>query len=126
LMTQNFSTIARELQKNSELATKTHLLSISVDPQYDQPEILREYGARFTGSEKSNSFNQWEFAAGTAEQVKAIAQFFGMSYRTEKNQIIHSLRTAIIDANGRVFKVYRGNEWKPDQIVKDLESLSLK
>ncbi len=39
--------------------------------------------------------------------------------------MIHSLRTAVIDPDGKLVKLYRGNEWKPDQIVSDLKALTL-
>ncbi len=123
LMSENFAQIRKELQKNPALNDKVRMLSISVDPDYDKPKVLREYGARYIGSNKPDAFKQWEFATGSAEQVKDVAQFFGLNYWPENNQIIHGLRTAIIAPDGQVFKVYRGNEWKPEQVVKDLEKL---
>jgi protein SCO1/2 len=39
-------------------------------------------------------------------------------------QLIHSLRIAVIGPDGKLFKVYRGNDWKPDQIVDDLKVLA--
>ena len=60
---------------------------------------------------------------GSTEQVKKVAQFFGLQYWTEKDQIIHGLRTAIIGPDGKVAKVYRGNEWKPEQVLKDIEEM---
>ena len=123
LMSRNFSEIGQGLEKNPALKQKTHLLSISVDPAYDQPSVLREYGARYVGSNPAAGFKQWEFATGSPEQVKNVAQFFGLQYWTEKDQIIHGLRTAIIGPDGKVAKVYRGNEWKPEQVLKDLEAL---
>jgi protein SCO1 len=118
LMTQHFATLQREARKNPALGDQLHLLAVSVDPAYDQPNVLREYGARYT-----DSFARWEFATGTAEEVKAIAQFFGLNYWPEKDQIIHGLRTALIGPDGKVVRVYRGNEWKPEQVLKDLKSL---
>jgi len=123
LMSLNFQQILREAQNKPELKDKLHLLSISVDPEYDKPKVLREYGARYAGSSKPDGFKQWEFAAGSAEQVKQVAQFFGLNYWPQENQIIHSLRTAIISPDGKVFKVYRGNEWKPEEVLQDLEKL---
>ena len=120
LMTQNFVTINRELQNNPALRDKTYLLSVTVDPDYDKPKVLREYGARYAGSDK-DGFKRWEFATGSPEQIKNIARFFGLNYWQEKDQIIHGLRTAIIAPDGKVFKVYRGNDWKPEDVVKDLE-----
>ncbi len=124
LMTQNFVTLERELQNKPALRDKTHLLSISVDPEYDKPKVLREYGQRYIGSDK-NAFKHWEFASGSPEQVKNVAKFFGLNYWAEKDQIIHGLRTAIIAPDGKVFKVYRGNDWKPEDVLRDLEKLKL-
>jgi protein SCO1/2 len=124
LMTQNFVKINNDLQNNPALRDKTHLLSVTVDPEYDKPKILRDYGARFAGQEKEK-FKRWDFATGSPEQIKSIAQFFGLNYWQEKDQIIHGLRTAIIAPDGKVAKVYRGNDWKPEDVVKDLEKLKL-
>lgn len=125
LMSQHFAAIERELQKNPALYDKTHLLSISVDPDYDKPSVLRKYGANLTGKTGVEMFKHWEFASGTAEEVKAVAQFFGLSYWTEKDQIIHSLVTTIIGPDGKIVKLYRGNEWKPAEALSDLEKLRL-
>ncbi|MBO0858451.1 MAG: SCO family protein [Chloracidobacterium sp.] len=122
LMTQNFSAINRELQNNPSLRDKTRMLSITLDPGYDKPNVLREYGASRAGLDK-DGFKQWEFATGSPEQIKTVAQFFGLKYWQEKDQIIHGLRTAIITPDGKIAKVYRGNDWRPDDVVKDLEKL---
>jgi len=124
-MSQHFATIERELQKNPALYDKTHLLSISIDPDYDKPPVLRKYGANFTGKTGAETFKHWEFASGTSAEVKAIAQSFGLNYWTEKDQIIHSLVTAIVGPDGKVVKLYRGNEWKPTEALSDLEKLRL-
>ncbi|CAN5818604.1 SCO family protein [soil metagenome] len=124
LMSNNFSSVERELQKQPELHRKTRLLSISIDPSYDTPAVLRSYGASHTGRFGDETFSHWAFATGTREQVKEVAQFFGLQYYPEKDQILHGLRTAIIAPNGKVHKVYRGNEWKPEEVLKDIEIIS--
>jgi protein SCO1/2 len=125
LMSSNFAAINQELQKTPELYEKTHLLSISFDPTYDTPKVLRSYGAANTGKYSDENFAHWEFASGSADEVKGIAQFFGLRYYLDTpsgtEQVIHSLRTAIIGPDGRIVKVYRGNEWKPEEILKDLQ-----
>jgi protein SCO1/2 len=128
LMSSNFAAMDQELQKQPELYQKTHLLSISFDPDYDTPKVLRSYGGAYTGRYSEENFQHWEFASGTKDQVKGIAQFFGLRYfhDTESGQenVLHSLRTAVIGPDGKVFKTYRGNEWKPDEIVNDLKTLT--
>jgi protein SCO1 len=123
LMSQNLAQISRDLGKNPALKDRTHMLSISIDPDYDKPEVLREYGSRYTGSNKSDAFKQWEFASGSPEQVKEVAVFFGLNYWPEKDQVIHGLRTALITPDGKVFKVYRGNDWMPEEVLKDVEKM---
>src|SRR5229473_2421338 len=124
LMSSNFAAIDQELQKQSDLYAKTHLLTISFDPEYDSPKVLRSYGASHSGRYTDETFQHWEFAGGTADEVKGVAQFFGLRYfhDTESGQdtVLHSLRTAVIAPDGKLYKLYRGNEWKPDEIVTDL------
>jgi protein SCO1/2 len=120
LMSDNFAQIDRALGQNQELYGKTHLLSISIDPAYDTPKVLRSYGAAHTERYQNETFAHWEFAGGTSEQVKEIAQFFGLTYFPEKDQIIHALRTVIVNPDGRVGKIYGGNEWKPEEVVQHI------
>lgn len=124
LMSNNFSSVDRELQKQPQLYEKTRLLSISIDPDYDTPAVLRSYGASHTGRFGDETFFHWAFATGTKEQVKEVAQFFGLQYYPDKDQILHGLRTAIIAPDGKVYKVYRGNEWRPEEVLKDIEKVS--
>ena len=43
---------------------------------------------------------------------------------TDPVDITHNLRTAIVDAEGRLVKVYTGNEWKPEEVVADLKAVA--
>jgi protein SCO1/2 len=125
LMTRNLAQINSELRNNPAMRDKTRLLSVSVDPEYDTPNVMRDYGTRFAGSDK-DLFKRWEFATGSPEQIKSVAKFFGLNYwkdDKDQNQVIHGLRTAIITPDGKVAKVYRGNDWKPEDVMKDLEKL---
>jgi protein SCO1/2 len=123
LMSMNFAQINRDLAKDPALKDKTHMLSISIDPDYDKPQVLREYGARYTGSKEGDAFKQWEFASGSPEQIKEVASFFGLNYWPEKGQVIHGLRTALVTPDGKVFKVYRGNDWMPEEVLQDIGKL---
>ena len=120
LMSNNFAQVDRQLQQTPELYDKTHLLSISIDPNYDTPEVLRSYGAAHTERYQDEKFTHWEFASGP--QVKEMAQFFGLQYFAEKDQIVHGLRTAIIAPDGKVVKVYTDNTWKPEDAVNELKN----
>lgn len=119
LMSNNFAQIDRQLQQSPDVYAKTHLLSVSIDPDYDSPQVLRSYGAAHTERYEKETFSHWEFASG--EQVKEMAQFFGLRYFPEKDQIIHGLKTVIVTPDGKVAKVYTGNEWKPEEATNELK-----
>lgn len=123
LMSNNFAALERELKKNQSLYDRTHLLSISFDTEYDTPKVLKSYGGAYTENYTSEKFAHWEFATGTPEEIRDIAGFFGLRYYKESDQIVHGLRTAIITPEGKVYKVYRGNEWKPEEALRDIEAL---
>jgi protein SCO1/2 len=120
LMSDNFAQIDRALGQDPALYGKTHLLSISIDPEYDTPRVLRSYGAAHTERYQNETFAHWEFAGGTNEQVKEIAQFFGLTYFPENDQIIHALRTVIVNPDGKVAKIYGGNDWKVEEVVQEI------
>jgi len=94
---------------------------VSIDPAHDTPKVLRSYGAAHTENYSKEDFARWEFATGDPEEIRRMANFFGLTYNTEQERIVHSLRTVVVGADGRVYKVYRGNEWKPAEAVADLE-----
>ena len=123
LMSSNFARLERELKKDPSLYARTHLLSVSFDPAYDTPKVLRSYGAATTGNYDKETFAHWEFATGSGEEVKKMAQFFGLAYVPEKDQIVHSLQTALVGPDGKIFKLYPGNEWQPDDVLTDVRGL---
>lgn len=126
LMSTNFAAIDQALQKEPDVYKKTHLLSVSFDSEYDTPKVLRSYGAGHTGRFAKETFEHWEFATGSKDEVKKISEYFGLQYfkdESGEDKVIHSLRTAVIGPDGKLYKYYRGNEWKPDQITADLKAL---
>ena len=106
LMSKNFAHILEEVGSDPALSPSTHLLSISIDPDYDKPAVLRAYGLDCAGN--PHPFDHWEFAAGTRSQVRKVAEFFGLKYWTEGGQIVHALVTALIGPGGKGGKGLRG------------------
>jgi protein SCO1/2 len=117
LMSGNFSAIHYTLKSLPQSDKTPHLLTVSFDTDHDTSSVLREYAARYM---KPVRFDQWEFATGSPEEIREITGFFGLVYRKETNQIVHSLVTALIDGDGKLVRLYRGNQWRPDEVLKDL------
>ena len=117
-MSSNFAEVLKQLQANPAAFGKAQLLSISIDPQFDKPAVLRTYGAHFAGS-IDPTFEHWQFVTGSPEEVRKAADFFGLSYNENEGQIVHTVRTVLIGQDGKVVKVYPGNEWKPGEVAND-------
>ncbi len=115
---RNFSEIFRGLQSFPLAARKPHLLSVSFDTDYDTPAVLRDYAGRYR---KPSRFDEWEFATGSPQEIKEITSFFGLTYQKESGQIVHSLVTALIGSDGRLEKLYLGNEWTSGQVLAELK-----
>ena len=124
LMSNHFAEIDRALAREPELAAKSRLLSISIDPEFDTPKVLRSYGAAHTENYKDEKFERWQLATGDAGEVRRVANYFGLLYEREGDQIVHSLRTAVIAPDGKLYKIYRGNEWKPEDVLNDFRQLA--
>jgi len=124
LMSEKFAGVNRELARDEELGAKARLLSVSFDPEYDTPKVLRSYGAAHTGEFSDERFARWQFATAEMGEVRRLANFFGLAYEGDGREIIHSLRTAVVTPDGKIFKVYRGNEWKPEEVLADLRTLA--
>jgi protein SCO1 len=116
LMTRNFGEVATALPRARTAAGGGgRLLSITLDPSYDTPPVLRDYGKRYLPA--GVTFRQWSYATGTDEEIRKLALYFGLSYWQENGQIIHGLRTAVISPEGKIVRIFRGNDWRPDEVL---------
>jgi protein SCO1/2 len=117
-LSRQFAEINRQLQSNPALYANTHLLSISFDPEHDTQKALRAYAFSVAGSKDAALFQHWEFAVPKAADLPAIATFFGLVYEKEGVVINHSLSTALIGPDGRIFKWYSDADWLPADVIK--------
>lgn len=124
-LSTNFSDAAKQIQDSPELKDKIRLLSISFDPQTDTPQKLKEYGLGYLGKNAKPDFTVWQLATGTDAEIKTVANYFGLQYETDANNktlINHSLVTFVIAPDGKVGKVFPGNEWTTEDLLRELEA----
>ena len=123
-MSQNFAKIDNALAADPALYAKTHLLSISFDPAYDTPAVLRSYGGAYTGNYTQEKFAHWDFAAPSKDEQNAVDKFFDVGVTPEQDRTItHSLSTVVITPEGKIYRWYPTNDWTPDQLLGDVRQL---
>ena len=117
-MSRNFSEIDKTLAEDPALYAKTHLLSISFDPTYDTPAVLRSYGGAYTGNYTKETFAHWDFAAPPEKELAQVTEFFGVGVTPGDNKTLnHSLSTVVIGKDGKIAAWYPFNDWKPAEVV---------
>jgi protein SCO1/2 len=117
-ISHNFFDLQEAIKADARLVEKARLLSITLDPAFDTPEILKSY-AEFQKAD----LQVWTFATGEPAQITALTQEFGVFVQPEGGTISHGLATALVGADGRVIKIWRGNEWKPSEVIDELRKL---
>jgi protein SCO1 len=121
-MSRNFATIQHQLSADPDLYNKTHLLSISFDPEHDTPKVLRSYGNAYTGEHGNDPFSHWDFAVPSSSELDQVDQFFDVGVSPgAANTLTHSLSTAIIAPDGKIFRWYPSNDWDPSTVVNDIK-----
>ena len=124
-ISSQFASIQDDLAKNPDDYSKTHLVSISLDPSYDTPAVLKKYGLAYMDN-NPGGFTHWEFARTTPEDLSKLAKAFGLEYFQQDNQIVHTMNTVLLSPDGTVAKTWEGNEWKTSDALASLHEFAQK
>lgn len=104
VMTAEFVKLQGEFADRPDL----RLLSISVNPEYDTPEILTAYGKGFGAD-----FGKWSFLTGAREAIHRLA-VEGFHIGSIEDPVFHSTRFVLIDRQGRIRGYYTSTE--PEEV----------
>lgn len=117
---RGFARAHEALVLDPELARRTALLSVSFDVAHDTPSVLRGYGLPFQRT--TPPFSHWRLASGRLEEVRRLAAACGLEFQEDTGSFTHNLRTAVIGPDGRLRRLLRGNDWKPEELVAELRA----
>ena len=117
-MSRNFAEIDKALAGDPALYAETHLLSVSFDPAYDTPAVLKSYGGAYTGNYTTEKFAHWDFAAPPVKELPAMTQFFDVGVTPgDSKSLTHSLSTVLIGKDGKVIAWYPTTDWQPSEML---------
>jgi protein SCO1/2 len=124
-MSSNFAEIDKALAADKSVRTQTHLLSVSFDPKYDTPAVLRSYGGAHTGRFTDEDFAHWDFAAPSLDELPKVEQFFDVGVTgdtTDPSSIMHSVSTVLIGKDGKVIAWFPTNDWKVEDVLAKMKA----
>ncbi|MFT3828482.1 MAG: SCO family protein [Opitutaceae bacterium] len=112
LLARRFAELQNAAAQDPVLTGVLRLWSITIDPAHDTPEVLRAYGAA-QGADPV----RWHFLTGDPAELARMRQAFAVHAEPANGGIDHSLATALIDGDGRVKAIWRGNRWTTDEVL---------
>jgi protein SCO1/2 len=115
LLADNFAAAQAKLALAPGAPPLWHLFSISFDPANDTPAVLQEYARQHQADPA-----RWSFLTGSLEDITELADQFGEEFQNDGHTITHSFRTVVVDANGRVRRIFPGNTWTSEDLVREV------
>lgn len=116
ILTGLFEKVDHLLQRQPSAYAASELLSVTIDPAYDTPAVLRRYGLKYLDGD-SAGFSHWSFVDESPANLKKLATAFNVIYRPSKDDIIHTMTTALIAPDGTLVQTWNGDDWNPAQVA---------
>ena len=92
------------LHRSYEAVDGVQLVSISVNPEYDSPEVLQVYAKKYRANPK-----KWHFLTGKREVIKDLS-VKSFKLGDIKDPVFHSSRFALVDKKGLIRGYYDGTD----------------
>ena len=112
---RNFAEACERLKSTPGAPSNWHLLSLSFDPEHDTPAVLRDYAREHQADAK-----RWNFLTGPISEIDAITEQFGLFFARDGSGFSHNVRTVVIDATGRIQRIFTGNQWTAEELAAEL------
>lgn len=116
LLSSEFASIHHELLNEPEIYKKTHLVSITLDPAYDTPPVLRKYALGYLKNDNAG-FAHWDFVSTTPQDLQIISGAFGLTYFKQESLITHTMRTVLLARDGTIVRIWDGSEWRQAELI---------
>ena len=119
LMDRHFASVQKTL-KSTPALSDVRLLTVTLDPEYDTPSVLKAHARKY-GADPA----VWSFMTGEPKDVASFSSQFGLYVERTGDgptDVNHNLRTVVVDAEGRLARAHTGNDWTAAQLVADLNA----
>jgi len=91
-------------------------ISITLDPEYDTPGVLRTYAMQ-----RAIDTKNFSFLTGPEQAIKDLLTQFGVLAAFEGSILKHTVATLLIDPTGKIIWRADGSQWSPDDFVAKMK-----
>jgi protein SCO1/2 len=92
------------------------LISITLDPNYDTPGVLKEYATL-----RAIDTGNYSFLTGPDNAIKALLAQFGVLREFQGNLLNHTAATLLLDENGKIVDRADGSAWDVQEFVQKMK-----
>lgn len=115
-ITNNFGVLQRRFKER--LGRDLVLITVTFDPQRDQPDVLARYARTWKADPAT-----WHFLTGPVPDVHRVTDMFGMDFFPDEGLMDHSLHTAVIDRQRKLVANIEGNQYSAEQLGDLVETV---
>jgi protein SCO1/2 len=113
---KNFAEAQQNLLDRAGSNDDWRLLTITFDPEFDTPAMLKAYGQGYGAKP-----DRWTLATGSLMEITAFADQLGQRFwKDDTGSINHNLRAAVFNKSGKLQKVFQGNKWTSEELTEEM------
>lgn len=101
-------------------ATPVQFVSITVDPEFDTPELMRKWGVQF-GADT----NRWKLLTGARSEIERIVIDGFKTHMSDRKiegglvQVAHTMKLILVDADGYIRYYFDANDPEAMKLIVD-------
>jgi protein SCO1/2 len=114
-LSKNLAEASRRLNSMNQAPTNWHFLSVTFDPAFDTPEVLKAYAEKYDYDP-----SHWSFITGPKDKIGELTRLSNVQFEPDSGLFNHNFRTMIIDASGRLQMVFPTSGDLSEAIVSEV------
>ncbi|HEV2211066.1 MAG TPA: SCO family protein [Verrucomicrobiae bacterium] len=112
----NFAEAEKKLEAMGHVPGNWHFVSVSFDPEFDTPGVLKAYGEHYGYDPR-----HWSFLTGRADKIHELAELSDVSVQRQADgSIAHNFRTLVINPAGHLQMMFPMGGDLSDALVAEM------
>lgn len=108
-----------QLLLKNRIGKDLFLLSVSIEPETDTPEIMKTYAEKYKADPKG-----WFFLTGAKNAIERLTKKYGVTWvKLKDGSLSHKTITVLLDRQGKLVNTYINPQADAEAIVKKIKAI---